>query len=261
VKGIPPQFEEILKRSMAKDPADRYRTAGEMGAALEEAGRAVVPPSQETVVDEERRATPPPPPPPPKPRPEPSPGPGGGGRRRALVAGGVGLVVVLGAVAAIAASGGDSGGSVGATSVTGSGITTTYGGTTTTTTTPPPPPVTTSAGVTKTEAQEALDAYVEAFNAKDANALGKVIDLDARRIDSSKTYTGYGEVMNEYGKIFKNFTGSPELGLQEETFTADSTGWSVSAQYTIGTGGSTLPIKFHVVKAPSRAELDLIDVS
>jgi protein kinase-like protein len=70
--GVPPRFDEVLRRAMAKDPDERYPSAGDLGrAALAAAGRAAAPgperrvavgeaafgDEQETVVSPDQAAT------------------------------------------------------------------------------------------------------------------------------------------------------------------------------------------------------------
>jgi predicted Ser/Thr protein kinase len=105
--GLPPATDEVIRRGMAKNPDERYPSAGDLGraavAALEErpvterertvaAGAAA--PNAETIIDE--------PAPAPSARPRP--------RRRALIALPVALVAAAAAVAVILLTSGDDGG-------------------------------------------------------------------------------------------------------------------------------------------------------
>jgi serine/threonine protein kinase/N-acetylneuraminic acid mutarotase len=95
---IPAEFDDIVRRAMAKDPAERYQTAGELGRAA----LAVV---HEDAAPRERVAPPPPGDEPPLRPPEPRPP-----RRpsRRLVAGLVGLLcLIAAAVAIVSLSGSD----------------------------------------------------------------------------------------------------------------------------------------------------------
>jgi serine/threonine-protein kinase len=84
-----PQFEEVVQRAMAKDPKDRYRSAGELGAAAQAAALEAEAPRREKVAAA---------PPAKESRP-----------RRWLAVGAAGLLVLVVAVVAIVAalSGGD----------------------------------------------------------------------------------------------------------------------------------------------------------
>jgi serine/threonine-protein kinase len=129
VLGASPQLDEIIAKTMAKDPADRFESAAEVATALDRAldaakagpaayrrrlERAELP-TDETEVSEVSKPEPTAPAiTRPAPPPEvPVPPAGGGrsgrprpGRPRALLASGVGLLIVAGIVVAIVASGG-----------------------------------------------------------------------------------------------------------------------------------------------------------
>lgn len=124
VPGASAQLDEIVAKSMAKDPAERFESAAEVATALDRAldesntgplayrrrlERAELP-TDETEVSEipqpertehavTRRE-------PPVEPPVPAAGGGRSGRPRALLAGGVGLLIVAGIVVAVVASGG-----------------------------------------------------------------------------------------------------------------------------------------------------------
>ena len=264
VKGIPEEFEEVLARSMAKDPADRYRTAGEMANALLEAGSAVATPTEETVVDEKRAPLPPPPPPPPRPKPktetdlEP---PARRGRRPVILVG-VGAVAVLGAAAAIAAGGGGD------------------GGTTTTTTTPPTtitePPVTTDGGTTtfggstaskpvsSTDADETVDRFMTAYHDRDVDEMYKALNINvALTQGNGKRYNGFGPVINYYRDTFTGMTGDPVASLTDRSTVVDpdGDGATVTATWHDLPQLPGYPVKFHVTHTNDLPELDVIDYS
>jgi N-acetylneuraminic acid mutarotase len=94
---IPARFDDVLRRAMAKDPAERYASAGEVGRAALAAARGEEGPARERI----RAAAPPPrdkPIPQLKPEPARSRRPG-----RRLVSGLVGLLLLVAAVVAIVA--------------------------------------------------------------------------------------------------------------------------------------------------------------
>ncbi len=141
---VPPEFEGVVARALAKDPSDRYPSAGDLGrAALRAAGRSAsalpernvgrgpaAPPGAasgatpgQVLVDPDGETQPSPPQPAAQTRTRPVPPPTppvaptadravaghGGRRRRALAAGGAALLAGAAAVAVLAGGGDDAG--------------------------------------------------------------------------------------------------------------------------------------------------------
>lgn len=134
VLGLPPAFDAIIARSMAKDPADRYRSADEIVVALGEAAAspAGLDDAEATAVSPTppltAPAAPPPPPstaatpPPPVGSPEPESAPPAPRQRRRVGAVVAGLAAVVAVIAVVAAtSGGGSSGKQTVASTAGAG--------------------------------------------------------------------------------------------------------------------------------------------
>jgi serine/threonine-protein kinase len=187
----PPGFEHVLARALAKDPADRYPSAGDLGRAALAAARGERPTEEErtvaigpaapsearTVVIDPATVRLPPAPAPVTHRP-------GRWRARAglLAFAAAGLAVVT--VLAVAGAGG----------------------------TQPPPQV---EPVTDGEVRLAVDRFSHAYATEDARALGRVLTSDVVRVLPGGRQHGRATVVHEYAKQFAsmNVTAYDVSGL------------------------------------------------
>jgi hypothetical protein len=100
---LPPAFSTIIERALAKDPADRYATAAEMAAAVDDALRGKVPGAVVTTPVAAAMTGEPPPPSPPSSDAGPVAGEGAGRPPWALAAIGLAVVAILIVVGLLAA--------------------------------------------------------------------------------------------------------------------------------------------------------------
>ncbi|MFN8149615.1 MAG: protein kinase [Solirubrobacterales bacterium] len=271
--GLSPQFDEVMQRALAVEPADRYADGAEFAEALRRAAAGVpLPPPTERIAPATERAVPPPPPPtvplPPAgptrddPRPElrtaqlppdeaGDAGDGGdrgdhGGPSRGLIKGGiVTLVLIVGAVAALALGGGDDNGG-------GSGPSTT---TTTTTTTTPDDDNSGGQSVAdaRSEIETLLHSYEDAYSNADIDAMGALLTDDvirfgvvsggcAERKGKDAVLAAYDEQFQVNGPLDYSLTG-----LTPEAITVRGAVGTSNLGYRIG-GGSTGTIDFQFAR-------------
>jgi hypothetical protein len=189
--GVPQEFDAVVARALAKRPADRYPSAGDLGRAAAAAARG----ERVTEVEQSvaRGPAAPPPPPPPLPAPEPPtaaaptrhmpPPPAGpptpaaptvrlARRRRprrvlAALAGAVLAAAAAGAVVALSAGDG-----------------------------------TPSGPLTAAEVRSATAAFARAYSREDPTALGRTLTPDVRRVAPGDTERGRPAVVAVYRRQF-----------------------------------------------------------
>ncbi len=263
--GISPQFDEVMQRALAIEPADRYADGAEFAEALRRAAAGVpLPPPTERVAPPTERIAPPPPPPTQPtygdPRPElrtaELPGePGGGGPSRGLIIGGiVALLLIAGAVAALALGGGgdDKGGGTSTKSST----------TTTTTTTTTSSTDSTddngnsngqSVAAARKEIEGLLHSYEDAYSNADLNAMSALLTDDVIRFGvvaggcgerkgKQAVLAAYDEQFQANGPLDYTLTG-----LTPQAITVRGAVASSNLGYQIG-GGSSGTIDFQFAR-------------
>jgi hypothetical protein len=189
--GVPQEFDAVVARALAKRPADRYPSAGDLGRAAAAAARGERVTEVEQSVARGPAAPPPPPPPLPAPEPptaaaptRPMPPPPAGppptaaptvrlARRRrprrvlAALAGAVLAAAAAGAVVALSAGDG-----------------------------------TPSGPLTAAEVRSATAAFARAYSREDPTALGRTLTPDVRRVAPGDTERGRPAVVAVYRRQF-----------------------------------------------------------
>jgi hypothetical protein len=189
--GVPQEFDAVVARALAKRPADRYPSAGDLGRAAAAAARG----ERVTEVEQSvaRGPAAPPPPPPPLPAPEPPTaaaptrhmGPPVAGPppaaaptvrlhrrrrpRRVLAALGGAVLAAAAAGAVVALSAGDG---------------------------------TPSGPLTAAEVRSATAAFARAYSREDPGALGRTLTPDVRRVAPGDTERGRPAVVAVYRRQF-----------------------------------------------------------
>ena len=257
------RFDDVVSRALALEPEDRFQTGAELAEALGRAGAApataagatvasVSPPAGRTrtgVTDPlpDEPDAPPPPPPPRRPAEAAEPAPAPERRpdtaKRVLIGLGVLLLVAAIAFGAFAAAGGlDSGGST--TVISDAGDTTDSGGgnggggagggggggaapeT----------------GAERTAVVRVLEEYASEYSAQDAAGIGALLTADVARVGASASgcrQTGIDEVVAAYESQFALGTGVYTLGeLSADDVDVRGDIATVTTSYSISTGGS-----------------------
>ncbi|HUR86968.1 MAG TPA: serine/threonine-protein kinase [Solirubrobacteraceae bacterium] len=197
--GAPAHFDRVVARALAKDPADRYPSAGDLGrAALAAARGEAVTESERTVAigpaaprPSPRRLTPQPPEPEPKPKPRRTAAtararkPSRARRRRWPFA--AALLIPLAGIATVAALmlAGDGGNDAAAAR---------------------------TAPLAGGEVRAAAEAFAQAYETEDAEALRRLLTADVQRVLPDGVARGRGEVVRQYATQFRdNATRSYDL--------------------------------------------------
>ena len=228
--SIPAELASVVATAMAKDPADRYRKAGDLGrAALAAAGRAP------SAADRNEAATRPLPvapaspsavrPPPTRTLPVP---PARRNRIAAVGALGVGLVLLILALAgAVSGGGGGSGSSGGKTGAAAAAHT-----------------------PTNSEVGRFLQVYADRYHAEDAAALGALFTPDAVRRNGNSAPQGRTAAIADYRSQFAKLAGPPVYRLSGLRMSARPGAVTVMGRYAISadTGTTTGRITFALVE-------------
>ena len=198
---VPEALDAVIAKALAKDPAKRQQSAGELGRAVVQAARPAQEASAPTAVMGSST--------------------GGGGRRsrlRARVA--LALVLVTGGVAAVAlVAGGEEGSSGGEA---GGGQSTTAP----------------AARLSAASARAVLDDYEEAYAREDRAILRRLFSSDVRRRNNDRTVRGKRRALAEYDDQFAQLT-RPDYRLYYSTRNMRLRGENavVRAHYDIADGG------------------------
>jgi hypothetical protein len=290
VPGLAPELDAVVLRAMAKDPDDRFQSAGDLGRAALAAVEGRVPRAPERMVargdaapaepptaparTQPREAAPPPLPPPPRepippaaatpppsaPPPTPAPGPAASGRSRGPLVALVGVaavVLVLGIAAGVLAATGAFSSDAGTDTVTAKGDT--GGGlgppsSTATTTTAA------TAKITGADVRSVLDRYAAAYTAHDATALRALLAPTFTRTNANQPAKGLDAALAEYKAQFKQFPNSVyHLSVNDvKPGAADA---SAGGSYTIDNAGaapSQGTIGFHLSPVGGELKIDAI---
>jgi predicted Ser/Thr protein kinase len=250
--GVPRAFDPVLAQALSKKPADRYATAGALGAAAVAAadGGAGARPGPRVARPRTRARTH-------SRSAEPLPAAGGGAgpsatavmpgaarpptgvtarlhyyadRRRArLVLGVVALLVVIGAAAALAAA-------------------------------LSPSKTTPTGPLSSAEVMGAVRQFASAYSDRNPRALGRILAPNAERVDPMGVQHGRAAVVTEYKRQFR---ADPirAYELSDETVVAGPVG-RVSGRYTVlmrgGAAAITGTVAFGVERVDGRPEIGLI---
>jgi predicted Ser/Thr protein kinase len=229
--GVAPTFDAVIARALSKRAADRYPSAGELGAAAVAAARGRATPATRVI-------NPPPPEQPPRTRVLPGPPPPTtpttrlkfyADRRRVRVILGVlaALLVVAGAILATTAL--NSGRAV------------------------PTGPLTTA------DVVGAARGFASAYGARDGAALGLVLAADVTRISPTASEQGRAAVLAEYERQFRSDPiRAYELG---DTVATPGVVGRLAARYTVllrGRGTITGNVVFGVKRVDGRVVIGLI---
>jgi hypothetical protein len=292
VPGLPPELDAVVLRAMAKDPAERYQSAGDLGraalAAVEgrqpdaperivavgQAAPAEATPAPTVATPPQRPAEPatkpartaPQPPQQPMPAPPPPPVPDAQRptppkRRGGLIALAVvaGVVLVLGIAAGVlAATGAFSSSSSGDddTAVTGGGLGPPSTRATDTTTTT----ATSGGAITGSDVRAVLDRYAAAYTAHDTAGLKALFAPTFTRTTDDQAARGLGASLAEYRKQFHQFPDSV-YHLDDVSVKPGADEASASALYEIDNAGaapSKGSIGFHLSRVGDELKIDAI---
>ena len=290
--AVPPELDAVVLRAMAKDPAERYQSAGDLGraalAAVEgrqpdaperivavgQAAPAEATPAPTVATPPQRPAEPattpartaPQPPQQPMPAPPPPPVPDAQRptppkRRGGLIALAVvaGVVLVLGIAAGVlVATGAFSSSSSGEddTAVTGGGLgpPSTRANDTTTTT------ATSGGAITGSDVRAVLDRYAAAYTAHDTAGLKALFAPTFTRTTDDQAARGLGASLAEYRKQFHQFPDSV-YHLDDVSVKPGADEASASALYEIDNAGaapSKGSIGFHLSRVGDELKIDAI---
>jgi hypothetical protein len=292
VPGLPRALDAVVLRAMAKDPAERYQSAGDLGRAALAAVEGRQPDAPERMVAVGRAApaeatpaptlaTPPqrpaepattparttprepvtPPPPAPAPPPAPTPNaqrPTPQRRRGGLIAlvAVLGVVLVLGVAAGVLAATGTFSSSGDDTTATGGGLGPPSTRETNTTTT-------TAAGggaITGADVRAVLDRYAAAYTAHDTAGLKALFAPTFTRTTDDQAARGVGASLAEYRKQFRQFPDSV-YHLDVVSVKPGTDEASAAALYKIDNAGaapSKGSIGFHLSRLGDEVKIDAI---
>ena len=282
VPGLPPELDAVVLRALAKDPAERYQSAGDLGRAALAAVEGRQPAAPERMVAVGQAAPPeapaaptvatppaPPPPPPPAPTPNaqrptpqrptpqrPTPQPPPSPKRRTgliALAAVAGVVLVLGVAAGVLAATGAFSSSSDSTTATGGGLGPPSTRATNTTTT-------TATRMSGAEVRAVLDRYAAAYTAHDTAGLKALFAPTFTRTTDDQAARGLGASLAEYRKQFRQFPDAV-YHLDDVSVKPGSDEASASALYEIDNAGaapSKGSIGFHLSRVGEELKIDAI---
>jgi hypothetical protein len=256
--GVPAAMDAVVRRALAKDPAARYQSAGDLGRAAQAAAeeRRVAEPERTVAVGAAAA---------PQPTvagavtgptqqlPYQPPAPAAPPQRSSRTP-----LVVLAVILLLAGAG------VGIAAATGafdssSDTTTTQASTPTTTTT-----TTTTQGtaVSETEVRDVLRRYQNAYSDKSVAALDELFTPDFKRRAPPKPDMDRAQALAEYRRQFANLS-NPNYALSNETVETGPQGATVTADYTV-TADNADPasgsISFEILPVDGRLLINALDI-
>jgi predicted Ser/Thr protein kinase len=217
--GVPARFDEVVGRALAKDPARRHPSAGDLARAAVAAATGAPPPAPGRSIARGPAA----PDPPTLPAPPPDRGQPGArtaatrvhpSRRRRVARGGAALLAVAAAVA-------------GALALTRGGE---------------PPP---AGDLTRAEVREVADAFARAYAGSDRDALRRLLTPGVRRVAPDGVQRGREAVLAEYGSQFEAY--AVEDYRLEGLVAEGGPGGRASARYRVERAGEGAPITGRLV--------------
>src|SRR4051812_26300380 len=274
VPGLPPELDAVVLRALAKDPAERYQSAGDLGRAALAAVEGRQPDAPERMVAVGQAAppeapaaptvaTPPAPPPPPPPAPPPNaqppppqrPTPHPPKRRTGLIAlaAVAGVVLVLGVAAGVLAATGAFSSSSDSTTATGGGLGPPSTRATNST-------ITTATRISGADVRTVLDRYAAAYTAHDTAGLKALFAPTFTRTTDDQAARGLGASLAEYRKQFRQFPDAV-YHLDDVSVKPGSDEASAAALYEIDNAGaapSKGSIGFHLSRVGEELKIDAI---
>jgi hypothetical protein len=280
--GVPAAMDSVVRRALAKEPGDRYPSAGDLGRAAQAAAqqRQVTEPERTVAVGDAAAAPQPTvarqvtgptqplpyepapptqhgappaqygPPPAYGPPPQATPPPQGRGRSRTPL-------IVLGVLLLLAGAG------VGIAAATGAFDTTTN--TVTTQITRGDSGTATDSGstsVSDADVRDVLRRYANAYSSEDVDALDGLFSSDFKRRAPPASDMDRGQALDEYRRQFRSLD-NPNYSLSNETIETGPQGATVTADYNVTADNadpSSGSITFEILPVDGELKINALDI-